>query len=201
MELCKHILKHSGDTDTVTSTHLYSLPPSADTHFHVMAHGQKNKSLTSHQQSATGHRKNAKSMTSQAVPLDENIISAAVPPRPKPRPRPHPTGRKSANIGDEKGESKADAALALISLQNCTNIVLNSPPTPGHCYFGPTRDSPTLYENEDIYEKEKDVGQSARDPDCEVGEEESEVEIDKLGDNDSDLDDSCKPKLMKCFRS
>ena len=126
LKLCKHIPKHSCDT---AQSHPLIFTPTTDTHFHIMARGQKNKSLTSHQQSATGRHKNAKSMTSQAVPLDENIIPAAIPPRPKPRPRPRLTGHKSANIGDEKGESEADAAHALISLQNCTNIVLNSPPT------------------------------------------------------------------------
>ena len=109
------------------SSHGYCLLSSP--FFHVMAHGQKNKSLTLHHQSSTRQHKKAKSTTSQAVPLDKNVAPLLQPqPLPKLCTRPCPLVHNTVSLEEEKDKSKADAAQALISMQNCTNTVLNSPP-------------------------------------------------------------------------
>ena len=128
MGLCKVILKIGWSLPS--SAYLYCLLSSPS--FHVMACGQKNKSLTLHCQSSTGQYKKAKSTTSQAIPLDENVAASSQP-CPKLCPRPHPLVHNTVSLGEEKDESKANAAQALISLQNCTNTILNSPPA--HQYF------------------------------------------------------------------
>jgi len=93
-----------------------------------MARGQKRKSLTLRASSATGCRKGTKSTDS--APLDENADSTdnqaqarifAIP-RSQPKPRPKPRPIKPANVGEAGGNETA-AAHALVSLQNCTNMV------------------------------------------------------------------------------
>ncbi|KAF8191787.1 hypothetical protein BJ912DRAFT_1097533 [Pholiota molesta] len=154
-----------------------------------MARGQKRKTLTSRAPSSTGHRKGRKSVAS-----DENINPAGIASpsiaRPKPRPKPRPTASKPANPGEENGEGEAEAAHALVSLQNHTNYTIPSSPTAHHDFGdtqGPANDVHLAFSDEDDFyaseEEHEDQDQFVGDSEDEV----DELENDSGSDNDSSL--------------